>query len=313
MVSGRAEAAQPGRGERRRAGRLCAVVSAVLGGALAMPTAHASEPPPEPSAAQTRGAKIAAPRLEGAPDVASPGPSATELGLRRLEDGGWIYVDPGGRFSARIEDDGRVRFGDRWRRPDREGARRPRPERGRCCGAPAEGTGRAINALSGAPVSGPAEWAFRLRGADPVVAAKAQMLARTRPFRARLAIAWHKEVLSTRLARLPAELETLWTAPDLSLEEKRALIFRRWDECEEALVLPVSVPVKGDVLARARADAAVRARRAIERFVRTRLPATADGGYSRGELARLNAGRQSREPFAPYRTRAPGHTEASSP
>lgn len=247
---------------------------------------------------------ITAPRLTGAPDVGTPGPSAAALGLRRQDDGAWIYVDPGGRFSARIEGDGRVRFGDRWRRPDRAGerasARRPRPERGRCCGVPAEGFGRAVNALAGAPVSGPSEWVFRLRGHDPVVAAKAGMLARTRSFRARLAVAWHKQVLATRLSRLPAELEHLWTDSERSFTQKRALIFRRWDECEDGMLVAVSVPVEGDVLSRARADAAARARRAIERFVRTRIPAAGEHAFTSAELQRLNAARQSREPFAPY-------------
>jgi hypothetical protein len=291
--------------ERARIGSGAALAWA-LAGSLAAPL-HARAQDPGPSAADARGAKITAPRLEGAPDVGTPGPSAAALGLERQDDGAWIYVDPGGRFSARIEDDGSVRFGDRWRRPDDRDARRPRPERGRCCGAPAEGFGHAVNALSGAPVSGPSEWAFRLRGHDPVAAAKAQMLARTRPFRARLAVAWHKGVLATRLSRLPGELERLWTDPDLSAQEKRRMIFRRWDECEDALVVPVSVPVGGDALSRARADAAARARKAIERFVRVRLPAGHAQAFDPEELARLNSSRQSREPFDPY-ARAPEPT-----
>jgi len=150
-------------------------------------------------------------------------------------------------------------------------------------------------------VGGPSEWAFALRGRDPVAAAKAAMLDRTRAFRSRLAVAWHKEVLATRLLRLPNELERLWTDAELSPRAKRALIFRRWDECEDALVVAVRVPVQGDALSRARVDAAARARRAIERFVRSRIPAASEHAYTPQELQALNAARLSREPFSPYR------------
>lgn len=286
--------------------------------------ASAAVPPEDTSsAAARRGAKIVAPRLpdrgratfgSGGPggsgwsDVA--GPSAAELGLQRQDDGSWIYVDPGRRFSARIDGDGRVHFGDRWRRPDRPGSsRKAKRERGRCCGAPAEGVLRAINPFAGIPSGGPSEWAFRLRGLDPVAAGKADMLARTREFRARLALAWHKDVLAARVRQLPGELERLWADPTLSAAERRKVIFQRWDDCEDALVVPIAVPIGGDALGRSRRDAAARARAAIERFVRTRLPPGSPEAFTAGELQDLNATRQSGRPFSPYAARTRGREQ----
>src|SRR5688572_5750197 len=177
------------------------------------------------SSAQERGAKVSAPRLTEAPELGSAPPSASELGLHRQDDGTFLYVDAGGRFSARIEVDGRVRFADRWKKPDAPTRRRARPESGRCCGSPPEGVLRAVDPFAGAGVPGPTEWAFAARGRDPVAAAKSQMLVRTEDFRARLAMAWHKGVVKSRLRALPQELRRLWDDEGLTVAERRAKIF----------------------------------------------------------------------------------------
>jgi hypothetical protein len=227
-------------------------------------------------------------------------PSAQALGLVRQEDGGYLYLDPGRRFTARFEPDGRVQFADRWRRPDPS-----RPQRGAMGGRPAEGVMAGLNPFAGAPVQGPAEWITRSLGQDPTGSAKMRLLEETRTFRTRLAVAFALELIANRLAALGGELQAIWNASDLDPESKRRLLFARWDECAERFEVPTEALPEQAItqIDEARLEAAANARKQIEAFVRRHAPHDGPHAFSRSELARLNAQRVSASPFAPYGTR----------
>ena len=289
------------RGEPARRLTLCSVLLAVAG----VPSLAQADPPPTeldqltaPQPREGRRGRVPPPRLPDRLAVfGQVDPSAQELGLTRQEDGGYLYLDPGRRFTARFEPDGRVHFGDRWRRPD------PRkPERGACCGRPPEGVLAGLNPFKGAPVQGPAEWISRSLGRDPTVSAKAKLLEETREFRTRLAVAFALELISTRLAALDGELKAIWNAVDRTPEDKRRLLFARWDECAERFDietddLPEQAIVRID---EARYEAAALARSQIEAFVRRHAPPGSRHAYSERELQRLNEHRISLTSFAPY-------------
>jgi hypothetical protein len=266
--------------------------------------ARAAAPPSEtvpPSAAEARGAaRVVAPRFEPGSFEAGQHPaSAAGLGLQRLDDGRYSYADPARRFVAQIELDGTVNFADRWRRVDaRTGGRRS--ERGRAGGVPAEGMLRATAPFSGAQVSGPTEWALRARGHDPTASAKAAWLRRSESFRARLALAWHRELLRARVATLPARLEALWSDTSRPAEQRRALLFAQWDECDEPVAVAVATRATTGTLARDRRRAAAVARAVIERFVRSELPPGSPDAYPPAQLHALNADRLSEQQFDPY-------------
>src|SRR5690606_23000832 len=179
-------------------------------------------------------------------------------------------------------------------------------QNGKCCGKPPEGFWSGINVFAGASVRGPAEWLAKATGQDPVGAAKAAMLDRTRPFRTKLAIAFHQDLLRTRLGTLQTELMTLWRADDLSLERKRELLFRRWDECDELFGfstegLPEDAIVQLDEM---RVKAAEQARDIIEEFIRSHAAAGGPRAYTPTELERFNQQRVSVARFAPYEQRS---------
>lgn len=277
-----------------------------IGIATAAAPARAEPPPTDfdqltaPMPPEGRRGRVPAPRL---PDRMLPTTpterGASELGLLRQDDGSYLHLDPGRRFTARIGRNGRVSFADRWRRPSASS-----PERGACCGRPPEGVLPAIDPFRGAPVPGPAEWLSRRRGRDPAGSAKARFLEKTRAFRVRLAVAWALELISTRLDALEGELHAIWNAEALTLEQKRRLIFARWDECAERFAVPAG-ELPDDAIVRideARLEAATAARARISAFVREHAPSGDPLAYDADELARLNASRVSQLPFAPYTT-----------
>lgn len=276
-------------------------VGAFASSAMAQPPPSDFDKVTAPMPAEGRRGRAPAPRL---PDRIQPAlphdDTAHKLGLVRQDDGGYLYLDPGRRFTARVEPDGRVQFADRWRRPDPD-----RPERGTCCGRPAEGVARGANPFAGAPVRGPLEWIVRRQGRDPAAAAKATLLEQTREFRVRLAVAWTLEIISARLAALEGELEAIWNADDVALEEKQRLLFTRWDECLERFDPPTREELPEDAIVRideARAEAATIARAQIEAFIRRHAGSDSPHAFSAAELRRLNARRVSVRTFAPYTT-----------
>ena len=271
--------------------------------------AHAWAPAQVPAAADVPvddppaalGPRIVAPRL--APDLsgARTPASAAGLGLSRLVDGRYAYTDPGHRFVARIEADGSVRFADRWRRVDDRKRGKHKTERGRAGGVPPEGLLRASDPFGGAQVPGPAEWAMRVRGHDPTASAKAAWLERTAEFRARLAIAWQRDLLRTQLSALPERLEALWADDARTVAQRRARLFAQWDECLDPVKVTVKTKASAPILLRDRRRAAAEARDIIERFVRDKLPAGSPEAFTEAELSTFNAQRESDERFDPYR------------
>lgn len=221
------------------------------------------------------------------------------LGLVRQADGTFGYEDPGHRFRALVRRDGSVLFADRWRRLDHR-----EHLRGRGLALPTE-RARALNPFAGLRVRGPNEWALAMSGSDPSAAAKAGFLARTAPFRQRLATGFAALQFREGLRALPGQLLAIWTDRSLPVATRRRLLFQRWDDCQEPLAVPTAVPEATASIDEARAQTAAIARETIEGFVRRHLGPTSKDAFTPDELRRLNRTRRSRTPFAPYETSPP--------
>lgn len=224
--------------------------------------------------------------------------TATSLGLVRRDDGSYLYVDPGKRFRMVIKPDGRVQFADRWKRPDDADS-----QHGECCGAPPEGALVAINPFFGIAVPGTLEWAMKARELDPRVAAKASVLRDTERFRTKLTVAWYRQNIAYRLRSLRGELDQTWEDDAIPVARRKAILFERWDECEDRLgTSRAGIPADAiPQLDEERRRAADEARRIIIGFILDRVPAGHEHAFSATELARLNARRRSVIPFTPYR------------
>ena len=131
------------------------------------------------------------------------------------------------------------------------------------------------------------DMAMRAAGIDPYLKEKLDMLDESRDRRATMAANVLRERLDEAVTATPQRLRSLWGRQDLTLADKKRLLFELWDECAEKGARPVVV-------------AAVRVRRRIEAFVRKELPQGTVGGYSDHELQRLNRSRRSKALFAPY-------------
>ena len=236
------------------------------------------------------------PRIEQ-PLEADAQPSELEqLGLRRMKDGSYLYIDPNARFTARFQPDGQVLFADRWKRPS-SGSR----QKGKCCGMAPEGV-MALNPFLGVPMKGPLEWFLEAYGYDLSTGAKTALLERTRELRTRLAVTWHLRQLERRLKQLEPELLQAWSNEKVALADRKTHLFERWDECDELFEIdPGEIPPDAILkIDEARMATAEEARRRIERFIRRHLPAGTKRAYTKAELAELNARRVSKQAFTPY-------------
>lgn len=260
--------------------------------------APAPLPTTDPTAA---GPKIPSPRAMPPPGT-GPGSPVPEdsfgaLGLTRQQDGTAVYVDPGRRFTAALNPDGTVRFGDRWGR-DQHGRRM-------------RGSGWALRQIgtTGIGIGGPAEWLLglqdRMGGPERHAAAKREFLNRTAELRTAMTVAFTLELLQVRLHGLEQELFELWndTTRDTPAA-RRELLFQRWDECDEAYAVgPQGEEITAEarsMIDQARAETAEKARRVIEAFIRRHAPRAGPSAYTRAELADMNRRRRSKQPFAPY-------------
>lgn len=236
------------------------------------------------------------PRIEQPLEADSSPSELGELGLRRMSDGSYLYIDPNARFTARFQPDGQVFFADRWRRPS--GTNR---QKGKCCGMAPEGV-MALNPFLGAPMKGPLEWFLEAYGYDLTTGAKTALLERTRELRTRLAVAWHLKNLARRLKMLEPELLQIWSDQKMPLADRKTYLFERWDECDEYFAIdPGEIPPDAIVkIDEARMQTAEDARRRIERFIRRHLPQGSRRGYTEADLKRLNARRVSEQSFRPY-------------
>jgi hypothetical protein len=115
----------------------------------------------------------------------------------------------------------------------------------------------------------------------------------TEALRERLAVEAHHDREVAALARLGDELQAVWADPSLSPEQRRALLFARWDECDE----PAPEGSSDD---ETRTRAAAIARLTIEAFIRRVAPRGSAHAFTTAEISRLNAKRASVARFDPY-------------
>ncbi|HEY0715400.1 MAG TPA: hypothetical protein VGF45_22150, partial [Polyangia bacterium] len=130
------------------------------------------------------------------------------------------------------------------------------------------------------------DWLMRLHGEDPYAYDKARVIEITRAWRDELLAVDRTRRLKTAEAALPEQLSKLWRRDDIGPREKRALLFALWDESLEDAAGPEGA-------------AGLAARAAILDFVRTTLPPGSAVAFSPDELTQFNAGRRSRDRFAP--------------
>jgi hypothetical protein len=254
------------------------------------PVAEGPALPPEPTGARTTTSRawLKNPKSQAGGDPRGAG----GLGLTRTREGTYLYVDPGKRFTVVVNPDGGVRFGDRWGR-DQHGERM-------------KGSGWALRQIgpSGIGLGGPTEWLRALSQQELDASAKAEFLNQTRDLRIALAVEFTRNLLRTRLSELEGELMAISNDADMPLPERRALLFQRWDECDERFAVGrpgAGVPDEAlSEIDRDRLTAADTARRAIEAFIRRQHPRGSPRGYTAAELAEFNRRRVSAETFAPY-------------
>jgi hypothetical protein len=129
------------------------------------------------------------------------------------------------------------------------------------------------------------DFLMRLNGEDPYSYDKHLVRRMTEPMRVAMTDADRRRTMAQALRELPDRLDAIWKQP-VRADERRALLFLLWDECLE--------PDGPE------APAGARARATIEDFARSRLPAGSPDAFTPAELLRLNQGRRSRAPFAPY-------------
>lgn len=256
----------------------------------AKPVAEGPALPPAPTGARATTSRA---WLRNPPSTASGDPKGTPgLALSRTREGTYLYVDPGKRFTVIVNPDGGVRFGDRWGR-DQHGERM-------------KGSGWALRQIgpSGVGVGGPTEWLRALSQQELDASAKTEFLNRTRDLRIALAVEFTRNLLRARLAELEGEMIAISSDADMKLGERRALLFQRWDECDERFAVGQPAAELPDAalseIDRDRLAAADTARRAIEAYIRRQHPRNTPRGYSAAELADFNRRRVSAEPFAPY-------------
>ncbi len=118
-------------------------------------------------------------------------------------------------------------------------------------------------------------------GQDPLRAERDWFMRETEELRYRLELEHRRAESAAGLRRLRGRLSRVWSTTSRSAASRRRRLFALWDEAAE------------DDLGR-------EARRIIVEFVREVLPAGSEDAYTEDELARLNASRESEQPFAPY-------------
>lgn len=126
-------------------------------------------------------------------------------------------------------------------------------------------------------------------------AAKARFLDETSALREKMAEEHRRSAEREALMRLSGELAELWNDRTAPASVRRERLFLRWDDAVE---IPVAEGASADEVARGRAGE--HARRHIEAFVRKHLPRGGVDGFTKAELAGMNARRKSRSVFDPY-------------
>ncbi|MCA9698111.1 MAG: hypothetical protein KC431_11350 [Myxococcales bacterium] len=212
----------------------------------------------------------------GVQGPSAPPDSSVDYAFTR-EKGKLVYRDPGGRFIATLNADGRVDFRNKS----------------------AKGSWTQIG------VGDPSGLISAIAGEDPYARAKAKLLKATFELRLGMAVEFQKKQIKKRLKRLEGELDKIWTDERRDLAARKELIFQRWDECEEPDEVGTSeVPGFSEVdtseIDETRKEAAGEARDTIIDFVRERAPKGSAQAYTAGELADMNGRRSSKSKFSPY-------------
>jgi hypothetical protein len=134
---------------------------------------------------------------------------------------------------------------------------------------------------------------MRRKGLDPYASKKLAFLDSTRDERVRIGAAHRDRHLARTAEIMQRNLDRVWqTIADP--RARREALFELWDEAD-----PDAASAEGA----AAAAAAAQARQLVIGAIRARLPPGTADAYSPAEIARLDARRRSRAPFAPY---APG-------
>jgi hypothetical protein len=136
-------------------------------------------------------------------------------------------------------------------------------------GFSASGTFDATEALMGAA------------GQDPLRVEREWFMEHTEPLRDRLEREYRARELENALRTLRGRLLRVWATESRSPAARRRRLFRIWDEASDD-------------------DAGQTARRIVLDFIREVLPPGSEHAYTPQELQRLNATRETPEPFAPY-------------
>jgi hypothetical protein len=116
---------------------------------------------------------------------------------------------------------------------------------------------------------------------DPYAYDKLQMLDSTRTHRWDMRRKYDTAVMDLAVRHLPRDLERIWNDPLRSVDEKKRILFARWDEVEDGHV----------------------ARILIEDFIATQLGAGSGVEFSAEELTEYNLARTTHASFDPYRPR----------
>lgn len=217
----------------------------------------------------------------GSGEVQGPAPAPkSDLSFTRSK-GKMMYRDPGGRFTATLRSDGRVDFKNK--------------------AGKISWTDNAIG--------DPSALLAKASGQDPYARAKHELLKATFDLRLGMAVAFQKKQLDKRLDRLDGELSKIWADERRDLAARKELLFQRWDECDEpdetsddesSAEVPGFGVVENSELDEARHDAAVGARKLIEKFIRKNAPTGSAEAFSASELASMNKRRISKQKFEPY-------------
>ncbi|PRQ04438.1 hypothetical protein [Enhygromyxa salina] len=195
------------------------------------------------------------------------------------EKGKLVYRDPSGRFVATLRADGRVDFRNK--------------------------AGKASWTQIG--MGGPGDLLAAAAGDDPYARIKHKLLKATFEMRLGMAVKFQKKQLDKRLHRLGGDLDKIWADTGRGLSARKELLFQRWDECDEpeaGATAGADIPGFGKVdsseLDDARQDAALSARRLIEKFIREHAPKGSAEAFTPAELADMNRRRASTQKFQPY-------------
>jgi len=195
--------------------------------------------------------------------------SLDEAGFLQRRNGNIVYRDPLKRFNATLHPDGRVTFRNRIGNPFTTGM---------------PGLHEGIREASG-------EELYR--------DAKNKLLDETQELREAYAMRNATQSIDHQLRSLEYQLREIWHEVAMSAQDRRKLLFERWDECEEGQSKPSDGA--GTELEVARQEAGDRARRMIEAFIRRTLPQGSPDAFSDDELRAFNARRTSAQRFSPYR------------